>query len=99
MWLMLQREEPDDYVIGTGVTHTVRDLVEVALSHVGLSWEEYIVTDPSLIRPAEVDLLRADWSKAERELGWRPEMEFKDLVCMMVDADLKQLEMQRRNRR
>ncbi len=98
MWLMLQRDKPDDYVIATGVTHTVRDLVEVAFSHVGLPWEEHVVTDPSLMRPAEVDILRGDWSKAERELGWRPEVEFKQLVCMMVDADLEQLEMQKHQR-
>jgi GDPmannose 4,6-dehydratase len=94
MWLMLQRDEPTDYVIATGVTHSVRDLVEVAFSHVGLSWEEHVVTDPSLIRPAEVDVLRGDWSKAKRELGWSPEVDFEELVRMMVDADLEQLESQ-----
>jgi GDPmannose 4,6-dehydratase len=92
MWLMLQPDEPDDYVIATGVTHTVRELVEVAFSHAGLPWEEHVVTDPSLIRPAEVDILRGDWGKAERELGWRPEVDFEGLVRMMVDADIEQLE-------
>jgi GDPmannose 4,6-dehydratase len=95
MWLMLQKEKPEDYVIATGVTHTVRELVETAFAHAGLSWEEYVVTDPSLIRPAEVDILRGDWRKAERELGWRPELEFEDLVRMMVDADLKLVEWQK----
>jgi GDPmannose 4,6-dehydratase len=94
MWLMLQQEEPTDYVVGTGVMHSVRELVEVAFAHVGLPWEEYVTTDPSLIRPAEVDILKADWGKAERELGWRPEVAFKELVCMMVDADLEQLRSQ-----
>jgi GDPmannose 4,6-dehydratase len=98
MWLMLQRDEPEDFVVGTGVTHSVRELVEVAFSHVGLPWEPYVTTDPSLIRPAEVDILRADWRKAERELGWRPEVDFKELVCMMVDADLEQLESEMHNR-
>jgi len=99
MWLMLQRDEPADYVVATGVTHSVRDLVEVAFSHVGLSWEEHVVTDPSLIRPAEVDILRGDWSKAKRELGWSPEVAFKELVRMMVDADLEQLKSQQHRRK
>jgi GDPmannose 4,6-dehydratase len=99
MWLMLQRNEPEDYVIATGVTHTVRELVEVAFSHVGLPWEEHVVTDPAFIRPAEVDILRGDWSKAERELKWRPEIEFEELVRMMVDEDLEQLESQKQNRK
>jgi len=95
MWRMVQQDEPKDYVIATGVTHSVRDLVDVAFSHVGLSWEEHVVTDPSLIRPAEVDVLRGDWSKAERELGWRPEMDFVTLVRTMVDADLEHLRSRR----
>jgi GDPmannose 4,6-dehydratase len=95
MWLMLQPDKPEDYVIATGVTHTVRELVEVAFSHVGLPWEKYVVTDPSLIRPAEVDILRGDWGKAERELGWRPEVDFEGLVRMMVDADIEQLQAQK----
>ena len=99
MWLMLQREKPEDYVVGTGVMHSVRELVEVAFAHVGLPWEEYVVTDPSLIRPAEVDILKADCGKAERELGWRPEVDFKELVCMMVDADLEQLQFLQQSRK
>jgi GDPmannose 4,6-dehydratase len=98
MWLMLQKDEPTDYVIATGVTHTVRELVEVAFSHVELPWEEHVVTDPSLIRPAEVDVLRGDWGKAERELGWRPEVDFEGLVRMMVDADVELLQTQQDRR-
>jgi GDPmannose 4,6-dehydratase len=95
MWLMLQRDTPADYVVATGVTHSVRDLVEVAFSHVGLAWEEHVATDPSLLRPAEVDILRGNSKKAEEELGWRPEVDFEGLVRMMVDADLEQVESQR----
>jgi GDPmannose 4,6-dehydratase len=95
MWLMLQPDEPADYVIATGVTHTVRELVELAFSHVGLPWEEHVATDPSLIRPAEVDILRGDCGKAERELGWKPEVDFEELVRMMVDADIDRLQAQK----
>jgi len=98
MWLMLQPDTPEDYVIATGITHTVQDLVDVAFSHAGLRWEEYVVTDPSLIRPAEVDILRGDWGKAERKLGWRPEIDFEGLIRMMVDADLDQLKSQQSRR-
>jgi GDPmannose 4,6-dehydratase len=91
MWRMLQQPTPQDYVIGTGRTHSVRELVETAFSHVGLDWQKYVATDPRFIRPAEVDLLQADASKARRELGWSPTIGFKDLVGMMVDADLQRL--------
>ena len=91
MWLMLQQPEPRDYVIGTGVTHSVQELVETAFTHVGLDWREYVVTDPRFIRPAEVDLLQADPSRAERELHWKPRMSFHELVRTMVDADLERL--------
>jgi GDPmannose 4,6-dehydratase len=91
MWRMLQQVEPTDYVIGTGETHTVRELVELAFSHAGLDWRKYVVLDPQFIRPAEVDLLLADPTRAERELGWRPTVDFGGLVRMMVDADLKRL--------
>jgi GDPmannose 4,6-dehydratase len=91
MWRMLQRPEPQDYVVGTGMTHSVRELVEAAFGHVGLDWQQYVVTDPRYIRPAEVDLLQADSSKARRELGWSPKVSFRDLVAMMVDADLERL--------
>jgi GDPmannose 4,6-dehydratase len=89
MWSMLQQPTPDDYVIASGRTHTVRDLVEVAFGHVGLDWKKYTVQDPAFVRPAEVDLLLGDPSKAKRVLGWEPEVSFERLVRMMVDADLK----------
>jgi GDPmannose 4,6-dehydratase len=92
MWLMLQQERPDDYVIATGETHTVREVVETAFAHVDLDWRKYVVQDPSLVRPAEVDLLIGDASKARRELGWQPDVGFHELICRMVDADLKQME-------
>jgi GDPmannose 4,6-dehydratase len=89
MWLMLQQERPDDYVIATGESHSVRELVEVAFGHVGLDWQKYVRLDPSLIRPAEVDHLVGDASKARKELGWAPTLDFRGLVEMMVDADMK----------
>ena len=91
MWRMLQQPVPQDYVIGTGHAHSVRDLVEMAFSHVGLDWREHVVTDPRFIRPAEVDVLLADPSKARRDLGWTPKVGFRELVAMMVDADLERL--------
>jgi GDPmannose 4,6-dehydratase len=91
MWRMVQQPEPQDYVIGTGQTHSVRDLVETAFNHVGLDWRKHVVTDPKYMRPAEVDLLQADAGKARRELGWSPKVGFGQLVAMMVDADLKRL--------
>jgi GDPmannose 4,6-dehydratase len=91
MWRMLQQALPDDFVIGTGETHTVRELCEIAFSHAGLDWTKHVRVDPGLVRPAEVDVLRADPSKARRELGWRPTVSFPALVRMMVDADMKRL--------
>ena len=91
MWRMLQQPGPQDYVIGTGETHSVRELVELAFSHVGLDWQEFVVSDPRFYRPAEVDLLLADPSKGRRELGWTPRLDFAGLVAMMVDADLERL--------
>jgi len=91
MWRMLQQAEPVDYVIGSGATHTVRELVEIAFAHVGLEWQRYVKSDPRFIRPAEVDILQADPSKAARELGWKPTVDFRGLVTMMVDADLAAL--------
>ena len=91
MWLMLQQERPVDYVIGTGATHSVRDLCEAAFSAVGLDYREHVVQDPAFFRPAEVDLLVADASKARAELGWSPKVGFRELVQMMVDADLARL--------
>ncbi len=91
MWRMLQQPTPQDYVIGTGQTHSVRELVEAAFGHVGLNWQDHVVTDPRYMRPAEVDMLLADPSKAGRELGWTPKVGFHELVAMMVDADLERL--------
>jgi GDPmannose 4,6-dehydratase len=88
MWLMLQQAEPDDYVVGTGQTHSVEEFVQVAFDHVGLDWRDYVVVDPQFYRPAEVDVLLADAGKAHRQLGWQPEVSFEQLVRMMVDADL-----------
>jgi GDPmannose 4,6-dehydratase len=95
MWRMLQQPSPQDYVIGTGKTHSVRELVEAAFSHVGLEWEEHVVTNPKFMRPAEVDLLLADPSKARQELGWIPKVDFQQLIAMMVDADLERLSARR----
>jgi GDPmannose 4,6-dehydratase len=92
MWLMLQQDAPGDYVIATNETHSVRELVEVAFAHAGLDPEQYIRQDPRFMRPAEVDQLIGDYAKAERELGWRPETTFVDLVELMVDADIALLE-------
>ena len=92
MWRMLQRADPRDYVIGTGETHTVRELVEVAFSHVGLEWQRYVRSDPQFMRPAEVDVLLADPGRAQKELGWAPTVRFRELVTMMVDEDLKRLQ-------
>jgi GDPmannose 4,6-dehydratase len=88
MWLMLQQEKPEDYVIATGQMHTVRELVELAFGCVGLDWHQHVVTDPALIRPAEVELLLGDASKAKRQLGWQPEVTFPQLIQRMVEADL-----------
>ena len=91
MWLMLQQNEPDDYVIATGKTHSVERLLEVAFGHVGLNWRDYTVQDPQFMRPAEVDLLVGDATKANQELGWQPKVTFEELIGVMVDADLKKL--------
>jgi GDPmannose 4,6-dehydratase len=91
MWLMLQQDKPDDYVISTGQTHSVRRLCEVAFSHLDLNYEDYVVIDPKFYRPAEVDLLIGDCSKAKVELGWEPTVSFEALISMMVDSDLAAL--------
>ena len=91
MWKMLQQEQPDDYVISTGKAHSVRDLVEVAFGRVGLDWQRYVRQDPRFMRPAEVDHLIGDSSKAQRVLGWTPGVDFRGLVEMMVDADVERL--------
>jgi GDPmannose 4,6-dehydratase len=91
MWLMLQQDEPDDYVVATGVSHSVRDAVEVAFDHAGLNLEDHVVLDPVLLRPAEVEHLVGDASKARAVLGWEPEVSFEELMRMMVEADLELL--------
>lgn len=88
MWLMLQQPEPDNYVIATEETHSIREMCEAAFSYVDLDWQEYVVQDPRFMRPAEVDLLVGDASKAHRVLGWKPDVSFEELVQMMVEADL-----------
>jgi GDPmannose 4,6-dehydratase len=92
MWMMLQAEEPEDYVIATGESHSVREFAERAFAHVGLNWEDHVVVDPEFLRPAEVDRLVGDFSKAKEKLGWSPQVSFDELVSMMVDADLARLE-------
>jgi GDPmannose 4,6-dehydratase len=92
MWRMLQQPEPRDYVIGTGETHTVRELVEIAFAHVGLDWQAHVRTDPQFIRPAEVDVLLADPTRAREALGWTPTVGFRELITRMVDEDLRRLE-------
>ena len=90
-WRMLQQDKPDDYVVATGVKHSVRELVELAFSHAGLDWQKHVVTDPTLFRPAEVNTLRGDASKARRVLGWAPKVSFAELIRMMVNADLERV--------
>ena len=91
MWLMLQQKEPDDYVIATGETHTVKEFMEMAFLEAGLDWKEYVKINPKYIRPAEVDLLVGDASKAKQKLGWKPKVKFEELVKIMVDADLERI--------
>jgi GDPmannose 4,6-dehydratase len=91
MWLMLQQSEPDDYVIATGIAHSVEDLVEIAFARVGLDWKKYVKLDPKLIRPAEVDHLIGNSTKARTKLNWKPAVDFKGLIEMMVDADVDRL--------
>jgi len=91
MWMMLQQENADDYVIATGESHSVREFVELAFKHVGLDWKKYVVIDKAFYRPAEVNHLRGDASKARKKLRWKPEVSFKELVSMMVDADIERL--------
>ena len=91
MWLMLQQDEPDDYVIATGETHSVREFLQVAFDHVGLNHEDYVDFDERYVRPAEVELLIGDYGKAKKQLGWEPKTKFEDLVKLMVDSDMKEL--------
>ena len=92
MWMMLQQEQPDDYVICSGMTHSVREFCDLAFNHLGLNYEDHVVVDEQFFRPAEVDLLVGDYGKAKRVLAWEPSTSFKDLVAMMVEADLALLE-------
>jgi GDPmannose 4,6-dehydratase len=92
MWMMVQHDRPDDFVVATGETHSVREFVEAAFSHAGLEWEPHVEIDPRYFRPSEVESLLGDPSKAERELGWRPRVKFEELVQIMVDADVATLE-------
>jgi len=94
MWLMLQQDKPDDYVIATGETHSVKEFCEAAFSHAGLDWREYVEIDKRYLRPAEVDILVGDASKAKKHLGWSPKTGFKDLVRLMVDEDIKLIQSQ-----
>jgi GDPmannose 4,6-dehydratase len=89
MWSMLQQDEPDDYVLATGETHSIRELLDVAFSHAELDWKKYVEIDPRYFRPAEVDLLLGDPSKAQEKLGWRPRVGFQELIKMMVDSDIE----------
>ena len=91
MWRMLQQPEPDDYVVATGETHTVRELCEIAFARAGLDWQKHVYVDEKFVRPAEVDLLVGNPAKAKRKLGWEPKVRFRQLVEMMVDADLERL--------
>jgi GDPmannose 4,6-dehydratase len=92
MWRMLQQDEPDDYVIATGEAHSVRDFLDEAASHIGVDWERHVEIDPKYYRPAEVDALCGDPSKAREKLGWEPKVTFKELVRIMIDADVKVIE-------
>lgn len=92
MWLMLQRDQPGDLVIATGETHSVEEFLEIAFGHLDMDWREYVIQDPQFMRPAEVDLLVGDASKAGKEIGWEPSVTFAELVRMMVEADLKLLQ-------
>ena len=94
MWLMLQQDEPEDYVIATGETHSIKDLIEIAFGYVDLDWKDYVIIDDLFYRPAEIYELRGDFSKAKRKLGWQPTVSFKELIQMMMDADLKALKHQ-----
>jgi GDPmannose 4,6-dehydratase len=99
MWLMLQQDQPDDYVVATGETHSVADFCEIAFGHLGLDYREWVKTDPRFVRPAEVDLLQGDSSKAKRVLSWEPKVDFPELVKMMVDADMDRLRAEARTER
>jgi len=98
MWLMLQQDKPDDYVIATNETHSIREFLDTAFGHVGLDWKQHVEIDPRYYRPAEVDVLMGDYGKARRQLGWEPRTRFVDLVRLMVDADVQLLKDHREGR-
>jgi GDPmannose 4,6-dehydratase len=98
MWLMLQQEKPDDYVVATNETHSIREFLDIAFGHAGLDWKQYVEIDERYYRPAEVDLLIGDYSKAKKQLGWEPKTKFVDLAKLMVDADIKLLKDHREGR-
>ena len=98
MWLMLQQDKPDDYVVATGETHSIRDFLDLAFDHVKLEWKKYVEIDPTYYRPAEVDILVGDYSKAKKKLGWEPRTKFPELVKLMVEADIKLLKDHREGR-
>jgi GDPmannose 4,6-dehydratase len=91
MWLMLQQDDPDDFVVATGKTHTVKELIEIAFGHLDLNWEDYVVVDQDFYRPAEIYELKGDASKAMEKLGWKPSFSFENMVTLMVDEDLRSL--------
>jgi GDPmannose 4,6-dehydratase len=99
MWRMMQLDKPDDFVVATGETHTVREFVELAFSYAGLDWKKHIEIDPRYFRPTEVDILQGDFSKAHRQLGWEPKVKFQELVTLMADADIQLLEEELNGRR
>ena len=88
---MLQQDDPDDYVVATGESHSIKEFSELAFSYAGLNWKDYVVVDEKFYRPAEVHVLKGDFSKARKKLGWEPKVDFEELVRMMVDADLKRI--------
>lgn len=94
MWMMLQQDQPDDYVIATNETHSIREFLDLAFNYVNLNWQDYVEFDKRYLRPAKVDLLIGDSTKARQKLGWQPSVTFKELVELMVDADIKSLEQQ-----
>ena len=98
MWLMLQQEKPEDYVIATNETHSVREFLEIAFAHAGLDWKKYVEIDPRYFRPTEVELLIGDPAKAKQKLGWEPKTKFVDLAKLMVDADVELLKRHREGR-
>jgi GDPmannose 4,6-dehydratase len=98
MWLMMQQDEPDDYVIATGETHSVKELVNEAFSYAGLDWQNYLATDPNYCRPTEVDVLLGDATKAKTKLGWEAKTKFTQLVRLMIDADMRAVKPHLRNR-